>query len=374
MKRIGRIFFLAAALLALGACENERLITGSFGQQVLTGQVTMAGELAGTSAAGVEVSVPGTGMQTVLGEDGRFIFSGVPADVVLEFRRAGDGVNAAYRASAREGSNVTIALSRSDARRVGRARPLFAGRGNGPSVQIEGTILEVTETSILVDAAGKGPTLSLIDEDTYIRSGNLQLTTADLAVGDRVHVKSQQAGEDLVAVQIVLQVDEPEEQEPKTELEGLLLTVSPEEIEVDAAGVGPTTVALNEETVIRKGNRLLEPEELEQGWRVHVRAVEGEDGLVAVLIIVQNMNSDDGDGSGEVQLEGVLEDVGDESITVNAAGRGSTVVLVDEDTVVRQGGTELTLADLEAGDRVHVKAREEGEELIAREIRLQNPA
>jgi hypothetical protein len=56
-------------------------------------------------------------------------------------------------------------------------------------------------------------------------------------------------------------------------------------------------------------------------------------------------------GLSKMELEGVISEVDSESITVN-----EQMVMVTDDTVIRHGNRRFELADLHAGDRVHVKA------------------
>ncbi len=370
-----RLAVVAMALLALVACEREVPFTGSFGEGVVSGQVLLVGDLAGSSPAGMVASVPGTGMELVLAADGRFLFSGVPADAEILFTRASDGISATYQLGRATG-DLTLEVTRSSARRS-RARVL-APR----TTQLEGLILEVSDTSISVNAAGKGNTVAVINEETVIRKGNTALTPADLTVGDRVHIVAQPEGEEFIALSITLQMDEDgstERGRQEVQLEGLILNASETEVEVDAAGKGPMVVAITAETLIRKGNHAMTPDELEVGWRVHVKASMVEGVLTARLIIVQNMNGGGGEeggeeGSPEVQLEGPIVTITAASIVVDAAGKGETEAVIDADTVIRKGNMNLEVEDLHEGDRVHVKATKDGETLIAREIRLQNPA
>lgn len=374
MKSI-RLGLAAMALVALVACEQEVPFTGSFGDGLVSGQVFLGGDLEGSSPAGIQASIPGTGMELVLAADGRFLFSGVPEDAEIRFSRSSDGISASYQLGRADGE-LYLEVTRNSARRS-RARPVTAR-----ATQLEGLILEVSDTSISVNAAGKGSTVAVIDADTVIRKGNQPLTPADLSVGDRVHIVAQPEGDTFIAKIITLQMDldgSEERERQEIELEGLILTASETEIQVDAAGRGPTVVAITPETLIRKGHRLMTPDELEEGWRVHVKASQGEDGLEARLIIVQNMNGNGGGEEGgeeespEVQLEGKIVSISATAIVVDAAGMGETEAAINGDTVIRKGNTSLTVGDLHEGDRVHVKATREGESLIAREIKLQNP-
>lgn len=79
-------------------------------------------------------------------------------------------------------------------------------------------------------------------------------------------------------------------------------------------------------------------------------------------------------GKSKVEIEGLVQTVGADSLTVN----GQTV-LVSESTVIRHGNRRFQLSDINMGDRVHVKAnRVSGgsnvaASLEATEIKLQNP-
>lgn len=454
MKRLRQAVIALMVVFGLASCQSdERAITASFGVGVVTGQVVLGGELEGSSPAGIEVSVPRTGIEATLTEDGRFLLSGVPEDLTLRFRRSSDGIDVTYRTGLSGGADLVVELDRGSAR-SGRRRATFKG-----AIQLEGLILEVSADSLTLDAAGRGATTVSIDERTHIRKGNRPLTTDDLAVGDRVHVSAQDVDDVLVARVIKLQNDDDERLQ-KVELEGLILSISDSEIVVDAAGRGPTTAAideatwirqgkstltvadlrvgdrvhvravtgdsglraieirlqkgdedgvrgkveieglilevgdgtirvdgarqgpvdvlLDEATEIRKGNRNLEPTDLQPGWRVHVRARNTGDSLLALLIIVQNTSGGDDDDEEEesdrVELEGLIVEVSDTSITVDAAGKGETTATITADTVIRKGNTLLDPSDLKEGDRVHVKAEKDGEELVAIEILLQKPA
>lgn len=455
----GSMVWLAAVALLAG-CETENSVTGSFGDGVVVGQVVMAGELAGTSPAGVEVTVPELGMAMVLGADGRFVLSGIPGDAMIRFGRASDGIAASYSLRGSKDSQLVIELAKSTAKR-GRTRPSRSPK----LMQLEGTILEVGEGTLTMQAAGKGVVTVVVNDATSIRKGQRAVPFAELAVGDRIHVVAEPQTEgDPLARSIVLQnpSDDDEDDSDSVELEGKITAKAEDgsSLTVDAAGRGPTDVAVTETTVIRKGNRTLTMADLSVGDRIHVKAEEGEDGLVALIIMLQNPSSgkaelegiilelgesgfrlddasrgevdvivdastlirkgnqvlpfeelqegdrvhvkaseeteegflareiilqarasddddddgDEGEENSRVELEGLILAISAESITVDAAGKGPTTATITGDTVIRKGNTSLTVDDLKEGDRVHVKADEEGEELIALEIKLQNPA
>jgi hypothetical protein len=75
-----------------------------------------------------------------------------------------------------------------------------------------------------------------------------------------------------------------------------------------------------------------------------------------------------------MELEGLILAVSPNSITIMDASTGEQTAAINEDTVIRKGKDKLTVDDLRAGDRVHVRARvEDDESLTAEEIKLQNP-
>jgi hypothetical protein len=81
-----KLGFLAmvAVTMALAGCSESADLTGMYGGGVVGGTVVMAD---GGSPVGVQVSVAGTGMSMVVGEDGAFGFANVPEQAQLVLRR-----------------------------------------------------------------------------------------------------------------------------------------------------------------------------------------------------------------------------------------------------------------------------------------------
>jgi hypothetical protein len=72
--------------------------------------------------------------------------------------------------------------------------------------ELEGKVLAIDPASITVDDASTGEQTAAIDADTVIRKGGTKLTTADIKVGDRVHVRAKIEDDDsLTALEIMLQ-------------------------------------------------------------------------------------------------------------------------------------------------------------------------
>ncbi|MCA1732040.1 MAG: DUF5666 domain-containing protein [Acidobacteria bacterium] len=379
MNRRFALYAVIFASMALFGCMDEGKITATSGQGVVSGQVVLSSELSG-SAEGIEASIVGTGMSIILAADGHFLFAGVPNDATLRFARVSDGIDAALAVNGQDGGELVVELGRSSASRARRAV-------RAQLDQYEGLVTELAADSLTMDAAGKGSVVILVNEDTEIRRANQVITLEEIEVGDRIHVKAKEEEGDVVAKVVMLQSGDDSEDDGsngvtgRLELEGKLLAVSETEVEIDAAGRGPVVVEIDEYTVIRKGNRSYAPADLMVGWRVHIKAVGDGESVRAIEIMVQNTNIDDGDdGGGEdpgatkVELEGLILTVSATEISVDAAGKGPTTAIIDDGTVIRSGNENLAPEDLKPGDRVHVKAERDGEDLVARTIILQRPA
>jgi len=142
--------------------------TGTFGARTITTTVI--------------VQVAGTDLSAIVGAQGNFELRGVPAgDVTL--RISGMGVDTSVAVGILEaGEAVQLAIV------VSGTVPLITADsrlGHGQSTEIEGTIVEkqapnrIVVRSQLVEVAGS----------TVIRYANQTLTYADLAAGQRVHVR-----------------------------------------------------------------------------------------------------------------------------------------------------------------------------------------
>lgn len=285
MKRTMLRLLLVVGLVAILGCQETATITGSVGERQIVGTIVPTGDLTGADPAGIRVTVRDQGIEAVASDRGTFVITGLPeGDLDLEFFRATDGINASLQVG--PGVNqITVELEKEKARTRRRS-------ARAPRIQLEGLITAISAESITVlDASRKIDVTSAIDEDTIIRKGRLSLTTDDLAVGDRVHVRARpEADGTLTADEIKLQEGDDDPARPdKMELEGLILEISPDAIKVMDASTGEQTSAINEDTVIRKGNTNLTVEDLKAGDRVHVRArIEDDESLTAEEIKLQN--------------------------------------------------------------------------------------
>lgn len=283
-------FALALLALLCGCHGSENSITGPpSGTGVLSGQVVPVGDLAGSSPAGI--SVTSAGQVAVTDNAGQFTFIGLNAsgmysasstasDLQFTFTRA-DGVNA-HGSVAANASAIVVQLQKTQA--------TITATGQAKR-ELEGLVTAISSSSITVDDASTGgPVTAAIESSTVIRKGNQTLTTNDLKVGDRVHVKASiNSDGSLTAFEIMLQDSGNGDGGETKELEGPITAISTTSITVNNASTGgPVTAAITSSTVIRKGNKTLTTNDLHVGDRVHVKTTGSGDSLTATEILLQN--------------------------------------------------------------------------------------
>jgi archaellum component FlaF (FlaF/FlaG flagellin family) len=344
LKRIGLI---VTAVLALGGCQNhEKSITGSYGNTVVTGQVTMAADVANGTPAGVQVTVGGTGMSAILGADGRFTFTGVPDGAVLHLRRATDGIEATTTAvagfNAIELSKTTVTSSRR--------------RASSPGVEIEGTLTKVAADSITVATESHGSFVVALTPTTIIRKGETTVAPADLKVGDQVHVKATFANSTYTATEVIVQTGDNSGNGAQTnvEIEGTLTKVATGSITVATQSQGSFTVALTTTTIIRKGQTTVAPADLKVGDQVHVKATFASNTYTATEVIVQNQGDGSGSGNGSqtATANGIVKSMGATDMVVHRENGQDVTVQVDSNTTIKKYGNTISFADIKTGDQV----------------------
>lgn len=364
---------------SLAACNRERAsLTSSYGQGVVTGQVTMAEGLG--SPAGLEVSVRGTGMSVTLADDGRFAFAGVPQNAALDFRRGADGVNATMRLMTNEGF-VAVEVNK-DGTSMKRRGP-----GGESVTELEGTVLRISATELVLEDRRAGETTVVLNAATVIRKGNAAVLPADVAAGTRVHVRATKAGDVLTALLVIVQKtndddDDGDDDTPgfRREHEGIVKAATATSLTLLNSHGEEVTFVLDAATVIRKGKTILTAADLQPDLRVHVRATEGAAGPIATLVIVQGGRGgeDGGDDDGGKdddppavrEFEGTVRSASASALVVATKREEVTFVLTAQ-TEIRRGNERLTAADLKADMRVHVKASVDGETKTAVQVTVQ---
>lgn len=361
MRKALTTWMMLLALFGLTACQGEKAtVTGQYGTGVVSGRVVMAD---GSSPAGVQVSVSGTGLRATLDADGAFAFAGVREGAELVFERAADNV------SAKLGTvSGVIELSKDQAKK-GTRKGRAAG---GKAAQFEGLIRTASATQIVVFTSKGVEQAVAIAAETIIRKGNKPVLAAELLPGTRVHVKAQATEAGYTALLVTVQNsggddedDDGEESPEGKEYEGIVVSSGAAQLVMtDAKGVQQTFV-LTATTDIRKGNTPVTAAELLPGTRVHVKAATAADGVkTATRVIVQNVKN-----SG-VKVNGQVTAVSATGLTVQTE-TSSVTIATDASTRIVKKKAAIALTDIRAGDRVKVDGTPAGENVVlAREIEV----
>lgn len=359
-----KLFILTIAVAAmLTSCRrHESLLTGSYGEHVVAGQVVMASEMANSSPAGVEVSAVGTGMSAILAADGRFTFAGVPANAELAFRRA-DGVDARLRVSSP--APLLVELAGKTATDRGARRRGVSPKDPVPSQQIEGVIKTAGTDSIVVFDSHQQAVTVALDSSTLIRKGDKTVKAADLKVGDRVHVKALLMDNKLTALIVIVQDAEGDDEnggKNEQQVEGVIVTVSADSITVHDSHGQDVVMVINSSTIIRKGDQKVAVGDLKKDDRVHVKAAMVDGKLTALEITVQQEGQDDQ----HMEVEGTVSSITGTSLVVHGI-----TVNTDSNTVIKKQGQTIAFGDIKTGDSVSAEGtRVDATTMLAKKIEV----
>lgn len=165
------------------------------------------------------------------------------------------------------------------------------------------------------------------------------------------------------------------------EIEGLIVSVDAgaNGLRVQDQRLGTVEIRVTDTTVIRHGQTAIPLADLEVGWRVHVKAMLGGDGVyTATEIIVQNQNpgddDDDDDEPQTVTANGHIESIDDgaKSFVVRKANGGSATVMTDGATTFKKHGDPITFGDLVVGNKVECQGTPQPDgSILARKVVVQ---
>lgn len=240
---------------------------------------------AGSNPAGVEVTLLGTGMRMIIGQDGRFAFNGVPDRTELHFHRA-DGIGRSLRVNG-NATSLVVDLSATS----GSSRR----RGAGRSMQYEGLIREVGATTIKVYTSHKDEVEFAVDMATTIRKGNRTYLLADLKPEWRVHVTAETRNGGLTAVEIKVQNtngdDAGDDDGATMTANGVVTAKSGSDLTVDSPPRGLVTVRTDANTIIKKQGVRITVAEIQVGDEINSQGVRGPDGVLLARQIEVRGNS-----------------------------------------------------------------------------------
>jgi hypothetical protein len=191
-------------------------------------------------------------MSTLLGPDGRFTFAGVPDEAELHFTRD-DGIDARLGVPVAGGALV-IELNGSSAK-AGKKRAAAPSAG---SIEIEGVIKTAAPGSLVITTSHKDDVTVTLTDATVIRHGQTAVAAADLAAGDRVHVKATVKDGVTTALEVIVQ-NQGEDDDEKDDHGGATMTANGAVKSVDATSLvvssvpkGDVTVLVVADTIIKK--------------------------------------------------------------------------------------------------------------------------
>jgi hypothetical protein len=361
---------LALAMTAT-ACSKAPTAPGS-GSVTINGAVVggagsasaTAAMMSGPSAAvpGLVVSVVGTEISTPVGIANQFVLREVPSgNIHLQFTAPGLSALLGLQ-SVREGETVTLSVALTDS---STAEVQSERRSGGSLEQLEGRVeaFPTTPVGSLVVAGRRVTT----DENTRFFMNGAPATFADLAIGQRVHVKGQTSGGSLLASQIHIQNTNAG---IPVNLNGIVsgLVVNGDEFEFMIDG---RLVRGDELTTFFGGSVFAD---LIDGVRAEVKGQQGDGFVYAVRIHVnvddENEEENDESASIEAELTDITGTVPQLTLTV-----GTTTVLTNAATEVQRRGDVQDLDALQEGMTVHVVGiRQSNGSLLARMIQIKGDA
>jgi hypothetical protein len=370
---------VALALVAFGcaACGGDAPQTPAGPSSAVVASpgalsVTQGAKILGNVSAGVPLAalaaqVMGTPISAPVGAGGGFSLEGVPeGDVQLRF--VGSGVDASVALTpVRPGDVVSLLVGVAGATAMVQSE----SRNAGGKVELEGRVESLTASPETLVVAGRTVTTTAA---TAIRDGNDGTKTfADLAIGQRVHVKGTLGVDGLVADSILIQ----------NTITTIPVNVNGivDNLSGDAASfaffIGSREIRGDGTTVLYGDDGvLLTFAALVGGARVEVKG-EMRDGFVfAVRIHVNGPMEPPQDDSASV--EGVLDALTGTApdLTLSLLTKfGTVTVTTTVDTIVQRRGDVQPLAAVAVGQTIHaVGVRQTDGTLAAMKLQIKDDA
>ena len=231
--------------------------------------------------------------------------------------------------------------------------------------EIKGVVTAVGTDSITVDTGTGDPVVITVNGDTIVRVNGQTASLSDVKVGDKVEVDATSDGTTFTAVRINVENDD----ERFTEVKGSVTTLTGSVLTVQTKN-GPVDVSLTSSTTFRGGSVA----DLTPGTEVEITAKRNsDDSLEALNVEIEESHDDHGGGSNNApvaELKGTIKTVDANSIALDTRS-GAITVSVDSSTVVQNGKKKGSVSDLEAGQKVEIKAQRKADNsLLAKLIKI----
>lgn len=213
MRRVPTLLAAAALLFVATACSsNNPTSPSSPGGIVVTGSIVSSsgsagstngfsgGTTAGSLPAGLTITVVGTNITVQVSANGAFTINGVPAGNI-DLRLNGPGLQALVSLldlQAGQTATITITLN-------GTTADLDSDHRKGPSgEELEGRVESLPPTTAAGAFVVAGRTVTTTGGTTFTMQGQ-PASFADLAIGQRVHVKGTPGTTSLLATSVNIQ-------------------------------------------------------------------------------------------------------------------------------------------------------------------------
>lgn len=216
-------------------------------------------------------------------------------------------------------------------------------------IEVEGRITNLTGSSLTV----RDTTFEVTNRTRVKGDNGDTLTFSDLLIGDKVEVEGREdLNGTLVATEIELEFDE------------VNVNGSVEAVGTDDITVNGLTFRVTNRTEIEDDDGDLSLSDLAVGDNVEVEGFFNRDGV----LIADEIEREDDDFKNEVEVEGLIESLTDDSLTVN----GITFFVTGQTEIEDENERPISFDDLQEGDDVEVDGfRDSNGDLIAEAIELE---
>jgi hypothetical protein len=380
MRMSNWIGVLASVALSCAACSGESTSTpagpGHSGA-ALSGasSMTQGAKILGNVSAGAPLEamaaqVVGTSLSAPVGTGGGFSLEGVPEGAV-QLRFLGSGVDASVALSpVRPGDVVSLLVGVAGA----TATVQSESRNAGGKVELEGRIESLPPTRADNTLVVDGRTVTTTPGVTVIRDGNdATRLFADLAVGQRVHVKGTLGVDTVVADSILIQnANTSIPVNVNGTVENLTGTA-----DAFSLFIGSREIRGDDTTVFYGDlDAPLTFSALRDGSRIEVKGELRDAYVFAVRIHINGPTTPEPPQEDSASVEGRLMSMagtGPALTLTIATTAGDTIVTTTTSTAVQRRGDVQTLADLAVGQTIHaVGTRQADGSIVARKLQIKD--
>jgi hypothetical protein len=333
----------------------------------------MGNVTAGETLAAMAAQVVGTSISTPVGPGGGFVLDGVPAGPV-QMRFVGSGVDASVSLSpVRPGDVVSVLVGVSAATAMVQSE----SRNAGGKVELEGRVDSLVSADLALTVGGR--LVKTLSGVTVIRDGNGGTKAyADLAIGQRVHVKGTLTADAISAELITIQNTNTW---IPVNVNGVVDSLDKTKAPLFAFKIGSRQIKGDADTrFFGDGDVLLTLDALKDGSRVEVKG-EQRDGYVhALRIHINGPTTPEPPQDDSASVEGLLVKIDPPlpippgpivtppTLTIRSTVGGTvveTTVTTTLATEVQRRGDVQTLAALALGQTIHAVGTRTAEKVLA---------